>query len=116
MTCIVTALLCLERQYFVSNANFLFTASFLAPYIRLKRLKNCRQTTENRLAHIHRAGGLGDLRLLRYELRKRLYRGFIVYHVYLILPFLASTFRHRPISVKSTSTARSLLAIITSTA
>ena len=34
MTCIVTALLCLEMQYFVSNANFVFTASFLAPYTR----------------------------------------------------------------------------------
>ena len=41
MTCIVTALLCLEMQYFVSNANFVFTASFLAPYTR--------QTTENRV-------------------------------------------------------------------
>ena len=69
------------------------------------------------LAQIHRAGGLGDLRLLRYELRKRLFLGNLLPdHVYLILPFLANTCRHRPISVKSTSTGWSLFAIITSTA
>ena len=69
------------------------------------------------LAQIHLAGGLGDLRFLRYELRKRLFWGNLLFdHVYLILPFLANTCRHRPISVKSTSTGWSLFAIITSTA
>ena len=76
MTYIVTALLCLEMQYFVSNANVVFTAGFLAPYIRNSKI--IVKLLKIGLAQIHRAGGLGDLRLLRNELRKRLYREFIV--------------------------------------
>ena len=117
MTCIVTALICLEMQYFVSNANFVFTASFLAPYISLRNSIIIVNLPKIGLAPIYLAGGLGDLRLLRYELRKRLFFDNLLFdHVYLILPFLANTCRHSPISVKSTSTGRSLLAIITSTA
>jgi len=78
MTCIVTALLCLEMRYFVSNANFVFTASFHAPYIRLRNSKIIVKLPKIGLAQIHRADALGGLRLLRYELRKRLYREFIV--------------------------------------
>ena len=78
MTCIVTALLCLEMQYFVSNANFVFTAGFLAPYIRLRNSRIIVKLLKIGLAQIHRTSGLGDLRLLRNELRKRLYREFIV--------------------------------------
>ena len=67
MTCIVTALLCLEMQYFVSNANFVFTAGFLAPYIRLRNSKIIVKLLKIGLAQIHRTGGLGDLRLLRND-------------------------------------------------
>ena len=73
MTCIFTAFLCLEMHFFLSNANFVITD------IRLKNSKIVVELPKIELAHIHRAGGLGDLqRLLRYELRKRLYREFIV--------------------------------------
>ena len=81
-----------------------------------QKLKNYRQSTENRVGANSSGGRFRRPTIAAYELRKRLYRVFIVWHVHLILPFLANTCRHRPISVKSTSTGRSLFAIITSTA
>ena len=79
ITCIVTTFLCLEMQYFASNANFVSrqVSCTLEPS---QKLKNYRQTTENR-GGVYSSGG--QFRATLYDccamsFRKRLCREFIV--------------------------------------
>lgn len=81
-----------------------------------QKLKNYRQTTENGVGAQLSGGRFGHLTAELRAFENDCIGNLLFDHIYLILPFLASTCRHRPIIVKSKSTGRSLFVIITSTA